>query len=166
MIVVAEPFRRGDERGDDLAVRGCGVVLTDVLVARPLLADRAGRDHEVADVHSRLDRAAGADTNERLDADAREFLDGDGRRGRPDPGGGHRYRGVVVGPRCGAILAVVCDLLVSVPQRGHFVDTLGIPRQEDGVGDVVRTDLEVVLFLRVRVLAVSGHDRDVSGPPT
>jgi hypothetical protein len=53
---------------------------------------------------------------------------------------------------------VVCDLPRLVPLVGDGRDALRIPREEDGVGHVVRPDLEVVAALVVRVLAVHGRE--------
>ena len=45
--------------------------------------------------------------------------------------------------------------VVLVPQRGDLVDTLGVAGEEDGVGDVLGADCDVVLHLVARVFAVA-----------
>ncbi len=86
MVVVAEFLGGGDERRDDPMVGAGGIVLADVLLAGPLLSYRAGRDDEVADAASSLDRAAGADPDEGVSADAGQFFERDSSRRTADAG--------------------------------------------------------------------------------
>jgi len=129
VILVAQPFGGGDECGDHLVIRGGRVVLAHVLVAGPLLADCAGRDHQVADGHLGLDRTAGADPDERLDADSSQFLDGDRSGGAADAGRGDRDGRSVGLTRRRSVLAVVGPHLVVVPERDDLLEALGVSRR-------------------------------------
>ena len=66
-------------------VRNRGIRQRHVRRRGSLIADGAGRHHEVAEADVALDRARGPDADEQTSADGGELFNRDARRWRADP---------------------------------------------------------------------------------
>ena len=65
--------------GDDIGVSDGGKIFRDIIARGAVAAQRAGDDHQIADLDVFLQRAAAADANQRLRAGAAKNFRGDGR---------------------------------------------------------------------------------------
>ena len=134
---------------DELPVGGRRVRLAaDQVLSRRIGGHCRDRDDQIAQLQIRLETAAGADTEEPLDAELHEFLEHDRRRRAAHPGRLNRDRPALelAGVAEHAALAVPLDRVVEV-----------------GIGDVLRPQRVAGEQARLGVVAGLGADVDRHG---
>src|SRR5262249_23698759 len=130
---------------------GGGMGRVAVVVARPVVAHRARRDHDVAALDLGLERGGRAHTDEGLAAEHRQLLEGARGRATARPGRAARERDAADLARERPVLAVVGDAPRLVPVGGDQIDALGIARQEHVALHVAALAPDVVLQARVHL---------------
>src|SRR5205807_9661177 len=134
----------GAQRVEDLDVRRRRPARGDVLQRGALVAHRGLGDDQVAELHPRLHRPAGAHPDQGMDAEVAELLDGDRRRRAADSGRGDADRHPVEGAGPGRELAVARDQLGGVEVGGDALATAGVAGEQHMGADVAGTELQVV----------------------
>jgi hypothetical protein len=115
-----------------------------VVAARPLIADAAAHDRDVAAVDVRLHRPGRAHADERVGPDRHELLDRDraGRTADAGRGAGNGNALELAGP--GHVFAVLGDEPRRVESPGDELNPRGVARQQHVPPDLARPDADVV----------------------